>query len=754
MRTNRFAGGIEFAISVGHTLSNPMSQLGKPLSLVLTASVLVSGCMVLRPPCEIDPEQDFYRTVASTPLKVDGHYVDGQSPLATQAPLTVNEKTPPPAWEMTLTEAIHLGLENSSVLRDLGGSVLRWPQMAQTIHDPAIQASDPRFGMDGALSDFDAQLTTSLQWYRNDRAFNNLFLGGGTFLFNQDLDNFVTELSKQTATGAAFAVRQHVDYDDNNALANVFRSYYNVNYETEFRQPLLQGAGVEFNRIAGPRSSPGQINGVVIARINNDVSTAWFETALRDYVSNVENAYWDLYYAYRELDAKIAARDASLRTWRIIQANVQEGRGYSKLQEVQALEQYYRFQEDVLDALGGRNVDRTHTYNGSSGGTFRGVGGVQAAERRLRMWIAAPINDGKLIRPTEEPPSAKVTYDWQRSADETLLRRPELRRQRAEVERYEAELVASRNFLLPRLDIVGLYRWRGYGHDLIGAFDPSMPYDNAYANLTSGQFQEWELGFQYNMPLGFRKAYAGVRNAQFHIARERAVLQEQERQAIHDLSGAIADVDRSYDVAQVAFNRLTASQDQYRRAYDAFFELGGKVSLELVLDARLRLADAETSYHRARIDYAVALKNVHYEKGSLLEYNGAMLAHNQAWCGAPADIARKKLANGEFPVINYILGEREQQSTHANAESTPQLSSQIAEKPAEPAPFTSPVAAIHNAVTSAGAAALGSAPQSATTPMLAPEAPPLSRQLPASPPIQSLAPAGPVTAASASESAR
>jgi hypothetical protein len=281
-----------------------------------------------------------------------------------------------------------------------------------------------------------------------------------------------------------------------------------------------------------------------------------------------------------------------------------------------------------------------------------------------------------------------------------------------------------------------------------------MPYDNAYANLTSGQFQEWELGFQYNMPLGFRKAYAGVRNAQFHIARERAVLQEQERQAIHDLSGAIADVDRSYDVAQVAFNRLTASQDQYRRAYDAFFELGGKVSLELVLDARLRLADAETSYHRARIDYAVALKNVHYEKGSLLEYNGAMLAHNQAWCGAPADIARKKLANGEFPVINYILGEREQQSTHANAESTPQLSSQIAEKPAEPAPFTSPVAAIHNAVTSAGAAALGSAPQSATTPMLAPEAPPLSRQLPASPPIQSLAPAGPVTAASASESAR
>ncbi|MEX2115054.1 MAG: TolC family protein [Pirellulales bacterium] len=726
-----------------------MVKPGIPMSLAAAASVLVTGCMVLRPPGEIDPEQDFYRTVATSPLKVGDEYVNGEAPLATQGPLTVDESAPPPAWELSLTEAVHLGLENSKVLRDLGGSVLRRPQLAQTIHDPAIQASDPRFGMEGALSDFDAQLTTSLQAYHNNRAFNNLFLGGGTFLFEQDLDNFVTELSKQTATGAAFAVRQHIDYDDNNALANVFRSYYNVNYETEFRQPLLQGAGVEFNRIAGPRATPGQINGVVIARINNDVSTAWFETALRDYVSNVENAYWDLYYAYRDLDAKIAARDASLRTWRIIQANVQEGRGYSKLQEVQALEQYYRFQEDVLDALGGRNVDRTHTYNGSSGGTFRGVGGVQAAERRLRMWLAVPINDGKLIRPIDEPPSAKVVYDWHSAADEALSRRPEIRRQRSEVERYETELIASRNFLLPRLDVVGLYRWRGYGHDLIGARDPAMPYDNAFANLTSGQFQEWELGFQYNMPLGFRKEYAAVRNAQFRIARERAILEEQERQAIHDLSCAIADVDRSYDVAQVAFNRLGAAQDQYRRAYDAFFELGGKVSLELVLDARLRLADAETSYHRARIDYALALKNVHFEKGTLLDYNGAMLANGEAWSGA-ADLARKRVLTGDFPVMNYILGSRDQ----GQPSDTPPTSTQAEELQPPSAPsssFESPVARLHTAVTTAGSAALGAAPSTSFTPSLAPEPPPLTGQLPPSPPIQSLLPAGGVTPATANE---
>jgi len=38
------------------------------------------------------------------------------------------------------------------------------------------------------------------------------------------------------------------------------------NYEAYARQPLLQGGGVDFNRIAGPNGTPGLINGVVIAR--------------------------------------------------------------------------------------------------------------------------------------------------------------------------------------------------------------------------------------------------------------------------------------------------------------------------------------------------------------------------------------------------------------------------------------------------------------------------------------------------------
>ena len=60
---------------------------------------------------------------------------------------------------------------------------------------------------------------------------------------------------------------------------------------------------------------PGNYNGVLIARIRSDISLADFETAVRNLVRDVENNYWELYYAYRDLDTKLTARDAARETW-------------------------------------------------------------------------------------------------------------------------------------------------------------------------------------------------------------------------------------------------------------------------------------------------------------------------------------------------------------------------------------------------------------------------------------------------------
>ncbi|MGH7129746.1 MAG: TolC family protein, partial [Planctomycetaceae bacterium] len=368
---------------------------------------------------------------------VDPHEFVPGVPPGPPPPLTLSEYqalAPNDYWNLTLHEAIQAALVNSKVLRDLGATVLDAPANTETIHGPAIRETDPQFGIEGALAAFDADFSTSAFFENNDRALNNTFLGGGTRTLQQDLNVYQTQLRKQAATGTEFFLRSNVEYDSNNAPGNRFFSAYTSILEAEARQPLLQGAGVDYNRIAGPNAVPGVYNGVLIARINTDIELADFELALRDYISNVENAYWDLYFAYRDLDAKIDAREYALITWRKIYPQAKLGQLGGDL-EARAREQYYAFDVEVQNALAGRLLEGTRTDNGSSGGTFRGTGGVLVAERRLRLLMGVPISDGRLIRPCDEPIMAHVLFSWEQIVEEALTRRGELIRQRAQVKR-------------------------------------------------------------------------------------------------------------------------------------------------------------------------------------------------------------------------------------------------------------------------------------------------------------------------------
>ena len=554
--------------------------------------------------------------------------------------------------DVHLEDVIQLGLAHASVLRDLGGAVVRSPDTTQTIYDPAISETDPGFGVEAALSEFDAQFSTSLFNEKNDRALNNEFFGGGTRILTQDSSVSQTQLAKRAVAGTELSLRHIVEFDSNNAPGNLFDSAWTTKLEGEVRQPLLRGAGMRYNRIAGPTDTPGVYNGVLIARVNTDVQLAEFEVSVRDYVSNLENAYWDLYFAYRDLDARIAARDAALDTWRRVHALYESGRrGGEAEKEAQAREQYFRFKEEVQNALSGRPTDGTRTNNGSPGGTFRGQGGVYVAERRLRRLMGLPASDGELIRPADDPVIARVVFDWDEVAAEAVDRRVELRRQRWQVRRRELEFIASKNHLMPRLDAVGRYRFRGFGDDLLSN-SPTLPrFDNAYEDLTSGDFQEWQLGFELEVPIGYRKAHAAVRNAELLLARERSLLSDQQLGVVHQIGDAVAELDRSYLVSQTSYNRLIASEEQMaavQAAYDS-----DKAPLDLLLEAQRRLAEAESRYYRSTVEYAVALKNVHFAKGTLLEFDGVHLTEG-CWPGAAhRDAQELRSKRGRKKRLNY-----------------------------------------------------------------------------------------------------
>lgn len=548
--------------------------------------------------------------------------------------------------ELSLEECIRQALASSKIMRDLGATVLRSPQSVGSVMDPALAFTNPVNGEEAALSVFDANFFVRNYFERNDRGLNNQFFGNNGF-FLQDLNTTESGISKRSATGGFYTFRNITTYDRNNQLSNRFPfDSWETYLEAEVRQPLLQGAGTQFNRIAGPGGFPGQPNGILLARVRSDVSLIDFERAVRDLVSEVENAYWDLYYSYRDLQAKIDVRDIAKETLRL-----QDPNSTSRGKIAQAEEQVHRFQADIIDALNGRPIDATRTNNGSSPGTFRGTGGLRIAERRLRLLIGMNINDGHLIRPSETPFEAAVVYDWDSAIGEALQNRAEIKKQKWLIKQRELELIANSNFLKPQLDLVGTYRVRGFGEDFLGP-------NSASTSLYDGQFQEWRVGLEYNAPVGFRRAHSAVQNSKLALAREVEILKEQERYVHYGLSNAVGESKRAFENMQLQRKRLEAIVVQLN-AIEAKGEQGEKAELDVRLETHRRLLDARLRYHQAEVEYALALRNVHFEKGTLLEYCNVQLSEAGTNRKAYADAAERRAKlqpNAQPKVRDTVVG--------------------------------------------------------------------------------------------------
>ncbi|AMV32885.1 Outer membrane efflux protein [Pirellula sp. SH-Sr6A] len=533
---------------------------------------------------------------------LDPQLVDAPLPLAIENPSDL------PTYDLTLQDAIQQALQTSEVLRNLGGSVVNAPQAQSTQLDPALSDVNPLGGVEAALAAFDAQVSSQLYWQKNDRPNNNTFIQFVPSAFRQTSGTYVNELSKRTATGASYALRTNVIYDRNNNPTRFFPSDFTGFIEAEWRQPLMRGAGTTYNRIAGPNGQIGQYNGVLIARINTDISIADFETGVVRLINDVEGAYWELYFAYRALDAIADGRESSLKTWQRVNELRRVGRkGGEPDAEGQARSNFYIFTSQLNDGLSGPN-------------------GLYAAEQRLRYIMGLPPSDGRLIKPSDEPLQAEVAFDWQSAMSDALTQRVEVRRQEWTVKRRELELIAARLNRRPRLDALTQYRWRGLGDHLIDERDPNNEFNSFSQSLLEGNYQEWQAGLEWQYNIGLRQASAAVRHAQLNLAREMALLKEQQLRISHDLSNASRQISRSYLQMQTNYNRIEADNqavEALRQRYE-----GGLTDIVFLLQAQQRLATSTSDFYRSLVDYNLALRDFHREKGSLLSYNQVNLSED------------------------------------------------------------------------------------------------------------------------------
>ncbi len=695
------------------------------LALVVSAAVIaLAGCFYRKGPDELhylgSDGPDYYKDVAT---QIEFPTTEEERPAqvtSTNEPHTIANRQKDQVWDLTLSQALEIALANNKIIRSAGSfnapgnALMTNPNAVESVYDSAITESGVLFGgrgVEAALSDFDAQFAVTNTFGFNQNVVNspvqNVGAGAGSVL-EQHTDAFNATLTKTFANGGTIQFQNQWNYLDVNSNAVLFPSSYTGFAKVSYTQPLWAGSGVEFTRIAGVVNNSfaavtGVSQGVAIARINEDQALADFELAALLLLRDTENTYWNLYLQYRLYHTAVVAHNSALRSWREAKAKLDIGgaTGFTPVDEATARDQLYNTRATA-------EQDLTNLYT---------------AETSLRRLLGLPVNDGRVIRPVDEPPIAKFVPDWYSSLTEGLTRRSELRKQKWQIKSLELQLRAAKSLVHPQLAFVSSYQVNAFGNDLISQQSQvAQPFSSAFASLAEADQTGWTAGFQFSMPIGFRAAWSQVRQYEVRIAKAREGLSVQEMEVAQELAVAFQNVAANYQTAQSYFNRRLATERELA-LYEYQYEVG-TTTLSFVLTAQSNLASAEQSYYTSLVNYAEAIMDLNFRKGTLLDYHNVTLAESDWTPEAYKDAVRNAWARSHAIPANFKCTVPEENQLPSGVETL--------HREPQPGPATGPAAAVIPPAPAGGAPAAAPATGAATPP---PAPPAMPNQTPAAEPL-------------------
>lgn len=642
-------------------------------SLVWIASItfMMAGCTPSKPVYLNDTGAlDYYVDRATSVEYPDVNVPSLDEVNLSRPPITVADPEFDNFVDMSVEDCVQTALQNGKLFRGYGtpalqgtrvlpgqDTVINAPNAVGNIYNVAIRETEPggigtpgqlglpgsiltntqldsNQGVEAALAQFDAQLTSSLNFTKSDEPRNTVSTNPNQpLVFQQDQLQWQTEIAKEAANGTQLFFRNVNVYSANSNPVDdvstpfttegfqVLDSFYRASFEAEIRQPLLRGRGTFINRMP-----------IVVSRINTDQEIANLDAQLQNFVTNVEIRYWELYAAYLSLEAAKNGRDASLTTFRIVKAQFDEKSSVNRQQLAQASEQYWFFDAQVTEAFDT----------------------MLKAEGQLRFLLGWSANDGRMIRPIDEPIFAPVEFDYHTTVCEALTYRPELRTLRWEVRKRELAIAYAKNGLLPELNLTGLYRFLGLGNRF-GTSDDGTPFPDAGSGalneLYDGNFQELQFGIDFRAPVGYRAELANVRNAQLKLARQIAILEDSELDVNKEIHEILQSMAASIKTATAHFNRWRSS----RVEQDVFKVLQeeGSETLDAALESQRRLTQSESAFYQSITEYNKMLALLHRRKGTTLAYCGITFEEGP-WAGKAyidaSEHARRRSASRE---MNY-----------------------------------------------------------------------------------------------------
>lgn len=399
----------------------------------------------------------------------------------------------------------------------------------------------------------------------------------------QDTRSFTTGIRKTLTTGGQASVSTTLSRNFRSPSFFNVRTFYDADVLVSLQQPLLRNFGSDVTR-----------SQIMLTENARDQGLADLKQSLLNTLADTEQFYWELVFARHRLlfeqrlsrkSRKALEQVVARRIYDASAAQINQMRAFVAQRQLRVLQaqQDVRLASDRLKAV-------IYTQDLSVAGEDQ-------------------------IIPLDTMVKVSLKYNLLDALTTALQKRPDVQQALSQISDATIRQRVADNQRLPLLDLTTSVTFGGIS---------TSQETESYENLGDGDFIDYLLSLQFEMPIGNRAAEAGFK--QRKLERRGAVINYRRaaQNAMFEVKAALRQLETSFKAISAARDARIASADTVR-VLEAQVEFGQELTpqfIQLMIDRREILTRDEISEVRALVTYNVAIARYYQAIGTLLERNG------------------------------------------------------------------------------------------------------------------------------------
>ena len=343
-----------------------------------------------------------------------------------------------------------------------------------------------------------------------------------------------------------FGTELEAAVDGNRSSSNSSFNFRDPRYVAEgrlsLRQPLLRGLG------------PGTSSESKAAKREEEAAVARYDDARFATETLVEQAYWDLYAAERDLGVQRLIVEQAVALER--QAQLRAQSGLVGPVDVATARVFLSEQRQSL-------LDREEDLD-------------RISDRLASAMGRRPVT-GTRFHPTNTPPERFPIEPEQEVVNRAIHQNRDLAARERDLAAAQARVKGAGWNRLPKLDVLGSLGGTGVAGDTVGV---DQSFGDAFSEATSREFPTWSAGVSFSFPLLLREGrgeYDRLRGEAERLSQDyeeqRRVLEEQVRAAHRALVRAERRLDAARLGVEASREQARIGVLQYRSGQTTAFEL-------------------------------------------------------------------------------------------------------------------------------------------------------------------------------------